>query len=85
MEEVEAAVKLAESLTKIAPVYFSYGNHELMHLENYGYDAAERFREAGVNVMEYSWEEVDINGQNLRIGGLYSYCMPARYLYCKFC
>lgn len=30
--------------------------------------------------MEYEYEDLTINGQTIRLGGLYGYCIPAKYL-----
>ncbi len=30
--------------------------------------------------MEYDWADIEVNGQMLRLGGLYGYCLPAYLL-----
>ncbi len=79
-ETTEIAGNLVRRLCAIAPVYASYGNHEKEHEQNYGVDLTAYFQEAGAHVLEYSWEDVTVKGQKLRLGGLYGYCMPAKYL-----
>ncbi|MCD8023525.1 MAG: metallophosphoesterase [Lachnospiraceae bacterium] len=80
VEGTDVAVSLIEDLSEIAPVYFSYGNHEKEYEENFGADIAELFSEAGAHVLEYSYEDIEVNGQLLRIGGIYGYCIPDRFL-----
>lgn len=67
---------LIRELAKIAPVYASYGNHEKEYEERYDVDLTAVFEEAGAHVLEYAYEDVEINGQKLRLGGLYGYCVP---------
>ncbi len=79
-ENTDIAVTLIEKLTKIAPVYFSYGNHEKEYEDLYDEDITERFEQAGAKVLEYSYEDIEIRDQQLRIGGIYGYCLPANFL-----
>ncbi len=104
----EIAVHLIENLCTIAPVYVSYGNHELEYDEAYlqgadgensgqtgftgdeaGEDGAngtvitsleELYESAGAVVLEREYVDITVNGQELRIGGIYGYCVPAKYL-----
>ncbi len=73
----ESTIKL---LTEIAPVYISMGNHELQYEAAYGTDIKELFERCGATVLDYSYVDVDVKGQHLRIGGIYSYCVPVEYL-----
>lgn len=79
-ENTDIAVTLIESLSEIAPVYVSYGNHEKEYENTYGVDMTALFEQAGAKVLEYSYEDIEVNGQQLRIGGIYGYCTPARFL-----
>lgn len=79
-ENTDIAVTLIECLSEIAPVYVSYGNHEKEYETAYGIDIAALFEQAGAKVLEYSYEDIEVNGQQLRIGGIYGYCIPARFL-----
>ena len=67
------------TLSHIAPVYASYGNHELDHEKNFHSNIAQVYTQAGATVLEQEWDEIEINGSQLRIGGIYSYCLPHRY------
>lgn len=74
---------LLKGLCQIAPVYVSYGNHEVQYEENFGVELRPVFESCGATVLEYDFEEVEIRGQNLCIGGLYGYCVPEKYLASK--
>lgn len=79
-ESTDIAVTLVESLVEIAPVYFSYGNHEKEYENLYGVDMTALLEQAGATVLEYAYEDIEINSQQLRLGGIYGYCLPAKFL-----
>jgi len=74
------ATDLIRSLCEIGSVYVSMGNHELEHEEAYGTDMALLYQQAGATVLDWKYEDVEVNGQQLRLGGAYGYCIPAKYL-----
>lgn len=75
-EEIELAKEFIKNLVDIAPVYFSMGNHEVHHQMKYPVDFESIFESCGANVLEYEFEDIEINGQKIRIGGIYGYCIP---------
>lgn len=78
-QDISIAQELVCALSKIAPVYASYGNHELQHEEKFGSDLAAAFEEAGATSLEFAYEDIEVNGEKIRIGGLYGYCVPSYY------
>lgn len=78
--KTDIADKLITSLCDIAPVYISLGNHELEYEQNYGVNISSLYESAGANVLDHQYEDITINGQHLRIGGIYGYCLPDKYL-----
>ncbi|MGN0334383.1 MAG: metallophosphoesterase [Lachnospiraceae bacterium] len=82
-QDISGAVKLVERLSALAPVYISYGNHEKDYETQWQKDLTEVFEQAGAHVLKFSYEDIEVNGQKLRIGGLYGYCTPAKYLATK--
>lgn len=78
--DIEAAKVLMQELVQIAPVYFSMGNHEVHHQMNFPVLFKNIFESYGVNVLEYEYEDIEVNGQKLRLGGIYGYCVPEKTL-----
>ena len=78
-DETEIAVNLVRRLTGVAPVYFSYGNHEVTHERMFGRDLTALFKEAGATVLDRTYEDVTVNGQTIRLGGIYGCCLPEKY------
>ena len=76
----EVAVGLIEQLAAIAPVYASLGNHEKANENLYGTDVGALFAQVGAHVLERTYEDAEIGGQTVRIGGIYGYCLPEKYL-----
>ena len=76
----EIAENLIFSLCEIAPVYVSLGNHEVEYEQNYGVDISALYESAGATVLNHQYQDIIINNQPLRIGGIYGYCLPDKYL-----
>ena len=79
-ERTDIAATLISGLKEIAPVYVSYGNHEVGHEKKYGSNLRALYTEAGATVLEYDWTGLTVKGQQIRLGGLYGYCLPGKYL-----
>ena len=79
-KDTAVAMNLVEELVKIAPVYVSVGNHEQQHENQFGSDLTGMLRYRGAKVMEFSYEDITLGGQELRIGGISGYCVPEIYL-----
>lgn len=79
-DRTDIAVTLIRKLVPIAPVYVSFGNHEAEHERRYGTDLKALYTAAGACVLDYDWSDVTVKGQELRVGGIYGYCLPAKYL-----
>lgn len=75
----DIATDMIKGLAPIAPVYVSYGNHEAAFEEKYGTDLRALYSEAGATVLEYDWQDITVNGQAVRLGGIFGYCMAAKY------
>ena len=75
-ERTDIAEELIAGLCEIAPVYVSYGNHEATYEKNFDADLRSVYTAAGATVLEFDWEDVQVNGQTLRLGGIYGYCLP---------
>ena len=69
----EVVLGLIRELSKIAPVYYGHGNHERQWEKKNGILLAPLLTEAGATVLDCSYADVTVNGQELRIGGYYGY------------
>lgn len=76
----DIAINMISSLCDIAPVYISLGNHEMEYQDNFDVNVIELYQAAGAEVLEYQYEDITVNGQQLRLGGIYGYCLPEKYL-----
>lgn len=65
--------KLISDLSKVAPVYYGYGNHETAWEEKFGMELHNVLSSAGAIVLNNEYTDVEINGQALRIGGYMGY------------
>ena len=72
-ENDDVAVELVRSLTQIAPVYYSLGNHEYYYVEAGHDDLQKDLEEAGAIVLNYKSLDIEVNGNSIRLGGLYEY------------
>ncbi len=77
-ERLDIAENLIRNLAEIAPVYVSFGNHEIGYEKQYDVDLYDLYTEAGAKVLEFSTAEVTVNGQDLILGGFYGYGLPSR-------
>lgn len=75
-EDLSPVLSLLGELSAIAPTYVSIGNHDAVYEEQYGIDLSSVFEETGAKVLDCTYEDVTIQGQPLRIGGIYGYCLP---------
>ena len=78
-EGTEIAENLIRSLSDVAPVYVSYGNHEKDYEEKSGQDLTKVFTAAGATVLERSYVDIEVKGQAIRLGGIYGYCQNFKY------
>ena len=72
-ESSEIVENLVRELSKIAPVYYGYGNHEPEWERRWGGDLHEILSAAGATVLECEFADVEVKGQQLRIGGYMGY------------
>lgn len=70
LKDIEALVM---ELSKIAPVYYSYGNHEMHWEKGTEKELRESLTKAGAIVLNFGFEDVEIKGEAVRIGGYYGY------------
>lgn len=81
--DTDVATDLISELKNIAPVYVSLGNHEIDNEQNFGTDCESLFEETGAIVLDRECVDIAVNGQEIRLGGIYGYCLPAKFLKTK--
>ena len=68
---IDELIDLVRQLSKTAPVYLSMGNQEY---ENPKWsEFQKRLDEEGIEILDADFRDLKINGQNIRLGGLYDY------------
>ena len=72
-DDSRVAVDAAKGLVRIAPVYYAMGNHEIMYIENTGESLIAELEDTGVKILEMSSQDIEVNGQKMRIGGMFDY------------
>lgn len=76
--DVEEFLALAEAAVKIAPTYYSLGNHEWLYINQHGDAFLDRLSALGVTVLENEFVDTEINGAAVRIGGISDLAFPYR-------
>lgn len=72
-ENPEIVCSLIQVLAEIAPVYYSYGNHEYDWMSTHGESLTPVLTEAGAVVLDIAYVDVEVSGVPLRIGGYHGY------------
>lgn len=65
--------ELVQKLDGEIPIYYAWGNHEMGYMDKGQPDLKQELEEAGAAVLDKSYEDIEINGVPIRIGGLYDY------------
>lgn len=68
-KDIQRFEKLLKDLLKIAPVYYSTGNHEIDYMEEHGEMLLDRISATGAVVLYDNYVETEIAGNTVRIGG----------------
>lgn len=66
-------IELVDALTEIAPVYYALGNHEQQYMKHQGEQLLQDITDAGAELLELSYQDIELNGQKLRLGGMVDY------------
>ena len=72
-ENDNVAVEVVSALSETAPVYYSLGNHEYDYIDAGHEELTEDLEEAGAVVLNYQSLDSEVNGNPIRLGGLYEY------------
>ena len=71
--EIDAMCGFIAAATRIAPVYFSMGNHEVAYNRSHQQPLQERVSAAGAVVLDTQFVDLDFHGNALRLGGYMGY------------
>lgn len=82
-ENIDIATNLISKLSSNYPVYLSLGNHELGYRYSEPEELIKKFESVGACVLNFGYKDVTINGEKLRIGGLYGYDLPETNEVCR--
>lgn len=72
-ENSEVVLRLISDLSKTAPVYFGYGNHEYNWEQITKIDLRDKLEKAGAVVVDNNYVDISFKGTELRIGGYMGY------------
>ena len=72
-ENASVPLELIGRIKDTAPVYYALGNHELSYMANGNSDLTEELENAGAVVLDKNYVDIEINGTQVRLGGLYDY------------
>ena len=71
-DTANVAVEVTKRLSKIAPVYYALGNHEIDFMEKHK-DLIEELEYTGGTVLDLESQDIKVNGQKIRLGAMYDY------------
>ena len=72
-ETAEVPVTLIRELKDTAPIYYALGNHEIDYMENGHPELTEELEAAGAVVLDKEYVDVEVDGIQIRLGGMYDY------------
>lgn len=64
---------LMKDLCKNNKVFYSLGNTDKDYIESGTSDLVKELKDVGVTVLDNEYKDIKINGNNIRIGGMYAY------------
>ena len=71
-EDILVTAALTRELCKLAPVYYALGNHERERVDLHDHNALDLILEAGAILLDQSFTDLNIRGNEIRLGGLYT-------------
>lgn len=79
-ERTDILTELIEQLVLITPVYASLGNHEVEYMQAVeNRDLITQMEQAGAMVLDKQYLDIEINGQEVRLGGIYGYVLATEW------
>ncbi|MCC3869651.1 metallophosphoesterase [Terrisporobacter mayombei] len=72
-KDSKIVTNLMKQLSKDNKVFYSLGNTDIDYIEAGTSDLVKELENIGVTVLDYEYKDININGNNIRIGGMYAY------------
>ena len=72
-KDSHVAVEVTKGLAEIAPVYYALGNHEIDYMGFHEEELLTELEAAGAVILEMESQDIEVDGQKIRIGGMYDY------------
>lgn len=72
-KDAQTICALIRQLSETIPVWYGFGNHEITFMEETGIDLRAELTAAGATVVNCDYNDTEIKGQPLRIGGYHGY------------
>lgn len=72
-DDLSTVCSLIEDLSEIADVYYGMGNHEVTWMKSNGDFLKTKLQESGAEVLDVSFKDISIKGNDVRIGGYMGY------------
>ena len=79
-EDNSEFIELLGKLIGIAPVYYSYGNHDLGYFADNSFSLVDSIKATGCIVLEEGYVDIDISGKAIRLGGMSDYAFNQQYV-----
>lgn len=70
-ESDKITIEFLSSLSEISDVYMSLGNHELEYPDSK--QLIEDIKNTGIKILDKEYQDIAVNGNTIRIGGMYDY------------
>ena len=77
-KEIAHVLELISALSQTAPVFYSLGNHELDYINTQGDVFLSQVTDAGAIVLEHQYQQITLNDQDIRVGGIYGYLLSPK-------
>ena len=72
-KDSKIVTNLMKQLSKDNKVFYSLGNTDIDYIESGTSDLLKELENIGVTILDNEYQDIKVNGNNIRIGGMYAY------------
>lgn len=72
-KDSKIVTNLMKQLSKDNQVFYSLGNTDIEYIEEGTSDLVKELENIGITVLDNEYKDINLNGNNIRIGGMYAY------------